>query len=57
MGALDNGSWFALVATVLGPPLILAAILKKFGLSRLWALLWFVFLAAFYAWFVWSYDR
>jgi hypothetical protein len=57
MGGLDMGSWFALAAIILGPPLVLAAILKKLGRSRIWALLWFVFLAAFYAWFVWSYDR
>lgn len=57
MSIAGIGSWFALAALIFAPPLVLAAILKKFGRSRLWVLLWFVFIAAFYVWFVWSYDR
>lgn len=57
MSATAIGSWIALAAVVLGPPLLLAAILRKLGRSRLWTLLWFVLLAAFYAWFVWTYDQ
>jgi hypothetical protein len=57
MSSAGIESWLALAAIIFGPPLVLTAVLKKFGRNRLWALLWFVFLAVFYAWFVWSYDR
>jgi hypothetical protein len=59
-GGMTTEGWLWLAAALLlllAPPLMFSAILKKFGRSRLWALIWFVLLAAWYAWFVWSYDR
>lgn len=57
MGGLTFSGWLWVLGTLVAPPLLLSALLQKLRKNRLWSLLWFVFLGAFYIWFVWSYDR